>query len=185
MSSPPPLPPASEIPLAEPTKSEIQTSSTAPATVPLAKNGDWTAIYSPEHGAYYFWNSKTQKTSWENPLEAPIAPPLPPTAGPSLDRYEGIDPDLAYLDPSYISNSVNDGTNFSTSARFNSRTGRFQGDPSMNPDRISDYNRSERQQEAFYDTKSWSESLGGRGLGKGYDEDGKLKKKPSAKQVVS
>lgn len=72
-------------------------------------------------------------------------------------------------------------------ARFNSRTGRFQGDPTMNPDRISDFKRAERQQEAYYDTAGWQGSLEGKGLKRsGEDaEGGGRKKRPSAKEVVS
>lgn len=66
--------------------------------------------------------------------------------------YGGIDPDLAYLDPSLRQQATSATPAFQ--ARFNSRTGRFQGDPSMNPDRVSEFKRGERQQEAFYDTGS-------------------------------
>lgn len=63
----------------------------------------------------------------------------------------------------------------------------------MNPDRISEYSRGNRQQEAFYDTKSWQESLGGKGIKRSGEEieEGEggeeviRKKRPSAKEVVS
>lgn len=63
----------------------------------------------------------------------------------------------------------------------------------MTPDRISEFKRGERQQEVFYDTNSWTESLGGkglraaRGLGGSTNEEGvqTKAKRPSAKQVVS
>lgn len=63
----------------------------------------------------------------------------------------------------------------------------------MNPDRISEYSRGNRQQEAFYDTTAWQESLGGKGIkrsgeeieeGEGGEEIAR-KKRPSAKEVVS
>ncbi|KAG8794315.1 hypothetical protein FRC17_008312 [Serendipita sp. 399] len=34
---------------------------------------DWQAIYSPPHNAYYFYNTKTQETTWKNPLESAVA----------------------------------------------------------------------------------------------------------------
>ncbi|KAG8826003.1 hypothetical protein FRC19_010007 [Serendipita sp. 401] len=34
-----------------------------------AQQHDWQAIYSPAHNAYYFFNTKTQETTWSNPLE--------------------------------------------------------------------------------------------------------------------
>jgi hypothetical protein len=64
-----------------------------------------------------------------------------------------------------------------------------QGDPSMNPDRISDYSRGTRQQDAYYDTSGWTASLDGKGLKRGaggagaVEDDGPRKKKPSAKEV--
>lgn len=142
---------------------------------------------------YYFHNSATNTTTWENPREGPssAAPQIPTVPIDStaitnnVGQYGGIDPDLAYLDPSLRQSSTSSAPSYQ--ARFNSRTGRFQGDPSMTPDRISEFKRGERQQEAFYDTASWQESLGGKGLKRsGIGEaDGTGKpKKLTAKELV-
>jgi hypothetical protein len=154
---------------------------------------DWTAVWSAEANAYYFWNAKSNETTWENPLLAPAAStstlptPAPATdpSGRAIISYDGIDPELAYLDPSY--SRANSSAAPSFQARFNSRTGRFQGDPTMNPDRISEFSRGERQQNAFYDTASWQTSLEGKGLKRSGEEaeGGTRKKKPTAKEVVS
>lgn len=156
-----------------------------------------TPIISTSSNAYYFWNSKSNETTWENPFSAAAAPTT--TAQPPLptedDRFDGIDPDLAYLDPKYSTATSSASASYAPTfqARFNSRTGRFQGDPTINPDRVSEFKRGERQQEAFYDTNSWTESLGGkglraaRGIGGSTNEEGvqTKQKRPSAKQVVS
>lgn len=56
----------------------------------------------------------------------------------------------------------------------------------MNPDRISDYQRSNRQQEVFYDTGAWTESLQGKGLKRsGEGNEGSRKKKASAAEVAA
>ena len=79
-----------------------------------------------------------------------------------------------------------------------------QGDPTMNPDRISEYSRGERQQEVFYNTQAWQASLEGKGaprlcvfgrcsadsLGSGIkrageEAEGGKRKKVTAKDVVS
>jgi hypothetical protein len=52
----------------------------------------------------------------------------------------------------------------------------------MNPDRISDYSRSTRQQEVFYDPNAWQASLDGRGLQRDVG-DSQKKRKPSAKEL--
>lgn len=56
----------------------------------------------------------------------------------------------------------------------------------MNPDRISDYSRGNRQQEVFYDTTAWTASLEGKGLKRaGEGAEGSRKKKPSASEVAA
>lgn len=105
-------------------------------------------------------DAKTNETTWSNPRQSTSAeagPSAPTEAEPSDSRAaelptEGglppIDPDLAWLDPAAARRSAGQVTQ---TARFNARTGRFQADPAMNPDRISDFKRGQRQQEAFYD----------------------------------
>ena len=71
---------------------------------------------------------------------------------------------------------------------FSSLVSYLQGDPSMNPDRISDYQRANRQQEVFYDTTAWTESLQGKGLkrsGGAEGENGARKKKATAAEVAA
>lgn len=62
----------------------------------------------------------------------------------------------------------------------------------MTPDRISEYKRGERQQEAYYDTKGWMDSLEGKGLkrsGEGGEGQGEGEEKGQKKlkkgEVVS
>ncbi|GAA6016225.1 hypothetical protein JCM11491_003774 [Sporobolomyces phaffii] len=159
--------------------------------------GDWQAVFSPEANAWYFWNSKTNETTWSNPREAAssssAAVEPPPVIGAASSPAEDpasasslppIDPELAWLDPS-ASRGGGVGATGSQAARFNARTGRFQVDQKLTPDRISDYQRGHRQQEAYYDVKGWEQQLEGKGIkraGEETDEDG-ARKRPSAKQV--
>jgi hypothetical protein len=45
----------------------------ATTSTPSSGNGNWQAIWSPAHSAYYFFNSTTQETTWVNPLQPPSA----------------------------------------------------------------------------------------------------------------
>ena len=42
--------------------------TTATTTTPSVNSGDWQAIWSPAHNAYYFYNGRTGETTWINPL---------------------------------------------------------------------------------------------------------------------
>ncbi|KAI5481170.1 WW/Rsp5/WWP domain containing protein [Pseudohyphozyma bogoriensis] len=162
------------------------------AGVHKGKDG-WTAVWSADANAYYYWNANTQEVTWENPLAggasanaeaSTSSKPADGGDGRSAVDYGGIDPELAYLDPNLARAAGAGGSAPVFQARFNSRTGRFQGDPSMNPDRISDFSRAERQQNAYYDVGGWNESLEGRGIKRaGEETDGRKAKKPTAKQV--
>ncbi|KAM0746178.1 hypothetical protein T439DRAFT_140063 [Meredithblackwellia eburnea MCA 4105] len=159
----------------------------SPAPAPGVHKGTngWQAVWSQEASAYYFWNEEQNITTWENPL-AGLSPAASREDSKEVTKEDlgGIDPELAFLDPSLAQRTPATGAP-SFKAQFNSRTGRFQADPSMNPDRISEYSRGERQQQVFYDTKGWQESLGGRGIKRAADEDGLAnKKKVSSKDVV-
>ncbi|KAM0790205.1 hypothetical protein ACM66B_005520 [Microbotryomycetes sp. NB124-2] len=159
----------------------------------------WTAVWDPTHSAYYFYNSFTSETTWTNPLEAGGSQPdatasgdgtsddQPTAPGASQDQYGGIDPDLAFLDPN-LKRRADQGVGATVQGRFNARTGRFQADATANPDRVSEYNRGMRQQQAFYNVDSWTDSLQGRGLRLRADDDnnvaeGSKRKKPSSKEV--
>jgi hypothetical protein len=45
-----------------------------------ATSHGWQAIFSPQHGAYYFYNSTTQETTWVNPLQPEASSSAPASA---------------------------------------------------------------------------------------------------------
>ena len=65
------------------------------------------------------------------------APKAATPSEPTAADYGGIDPELAYLDPSLGARKGQTASG-SYAARFNARTGRFEGDPRKNPDRVGD-----------------------------------------------
>ncbi|GAA5907600.1 hypothetical protein JCM8208_000014 [Rhodotorula glutinis] len=140
-----------------------------------------------------------------SPAPAPAASSTTdtPAADPS-SALPDIDPDLAWLDPALAARQAQASGGSGASAhlaqkgRFHARTGRFMADPSVNPDRVSQFQRGHRQQEAYYDVQGWEQQLAGRGLkraggepaaaagaGAESDEAGgeAAKRRPSAKQV--
>ncbi|GJN92851.1 hypothetical protein Rhopal_005889-T1 [Rhodotorula paludigena] len=171
----------------------------------------WQAVFSQEANAWYFWNAETGETTWSNPRDAPAAstssaaasastapadpsapststPADPASAAPSdPNAFPEIDPDLAWLDPAAAARSRpgGGGASVTQTARFNARTGRFQADPALTPDRIGEFQRGQRQQEAYYDVAGWEASLAGKGLKRGAEETDEqgAKRRPSSKQV--
>ncbi|GAA94917.1 uncharacterized protein L969DRAFT_25759 [Mixia osmundae IAM 14324] len=146
-----------------------------PVIIPAATHGDWTAVWDKQAQAYYFWNKKTQETTWVNPVQVPaeaststatVQSTVP--AGGKLTKLsysaegnvDGIDPDLVYLDPKLaIPGRESTGPGPAFSARFNARTGRFEGDPEKTPDRVSGIERAKRQNQNFFDYDGWQKAF--------------------------
>ncbi|KAJ7178064.1 hypothetical protein C8R46DRAFT_1160372 [Mycena filopes] len=171
---------------AEPAPTTETPADSAPDEQPTA----WQAIFSPQYNAYYFFNSVTQETTWTNPLvpsepaaeaastsaapatEAETSTPASATAAEtsSIPRYaalqnaaiaQGIDPALAYLDPSLAaSTSAGDPSGLpSFQAKFNARTGQFAAMDSRTPAHLSEYERAKRMSEVFFDVAAWEQNL--------------------------
>lgn len=150
------------------------------------KAGDWEAIWSAQcvakriacgalclsqaklpvlnrrHNAYYFHNTKTQETTWTNPMtaegQAQQQQKNEQQRPVNAEDYGGVDPELAYLDPSLRSAGAASSAEFTgTTARFNARTGKFEGGRAGNrkPEHHSDQSRARRQSSFFFDVKTW------------------------------
>ena len=221
---------------------EASTSATATATTGSnpatnAANsgaysaGDWQAIWSPAHNAYYFYNSTTRETTWVNPLQqgqqqegdskgkgkekatdetdgdddkvggqdqdkddenqGNVAGSSKTTTGttPALTQWEqmqanamaqGIDPSLAYLDPSLAAGPSLPSGAFT--ARFNARTGTFTAVDGRDPSHLSEYERAKRMSQFYFDVGAWEKELEQRDAA---EEEGKKKRKPTKKDLVS
>ena len=187
--------------------------------VVAAASSDWQAIWSAAYGAYYFYNTATQETTWINPLVSSSievseptsttatttttstpasgaalgnpAPSLPeptslssqfiaqpsttsstslqqqPTPSssrtllPASDQLGGIDPELAFLDPSlaYTGTKTSTGPVPTFTAKFNARSGRFAGADSRDPNHVSEYERAKRMSEAYFDVDAWKKQV--------------------------
>ncbi|KAF7798133.1 hypothetical protein EIP86_009348 [Pleurotus ostreatoroseus] len=176
----------------------------APATAAIASAGDWQAVYSPAHGAYYFYNTVTQQTTWTNPLQ-PAASSSTPEASSSAAASasasdsttpapaaaslyalqeaavaQGIDPSLAYLDPSLAGPSGPGADTFT--AKFNARTGAFTRPDGRDPTHLSEYERAKRMSMAYFDVGQWEQDLDAQHEQE--QEAGKKRKRPTKKDLV-
>ncbi|KAL0568166.1 hypothetical protein V5O48_013825 [Marasmius crinis-equi] len=181
--------------------SDSSTSTPAPASTP------WQAIYSPQFNTYYFYNTETQETTWENPLvpssstsaePSSSSPPADPStsntepssssstaAPPSYSVLQaaaiaqGIDPSLAHLDPSLAATGPGAGV---ATARFNARTGQFARSDARDPSHLSEYERMKRMSEFYFDVNAWEQQ---RSADQEEEEadGGKKRKRPTKKDV--
>ncbi|KAF8208178.1 hypothetical protein K438DRAFT_2012987 [Mycena galopus ATCC 62051] len=167
--------------------STTETSAEPPAeSAPVAAPTAWQAIFSPQFNAYYFYNSETQETTWTNPLVPPEAAESASTSTSAVPAAEssteagtaetssiphyaalqhaaiaqGIDPALAYLDPSLAASTSSAEAGLpSFQAKFNARTGQFAAMDSRSPAHLSEYERAKRMSEVFFDVAAWEQNL--------------------------
>lgn len=189
----------------EPAEEDAQPSTEAAtpavAGAVTAAAGDWQAIYSPAHSAYYFYNTVTQETTWTNPLQQaqPTAststsssPPPEAAVQPSpavssiyalqaAAAAQGIDPSLAHLDPSLAGPSTSNPA-FQYTAKFNSRTGAFARPDGRDPTHLSEYERAKRMSMAYFDVGQWEEEVEARHEEE--EAEGKKRKRPTKKDLV-
>lgn len=173
-----------------------------PAAIPTASAGDWQAVWSPAHNAYYFYNAKTNETTWTNPLvpdASSSASPGPSTAAgaqtaastsaatsslyalQAAAAAQGIDPSLAHLDPSLLASTSSTPQAFTYTAKFNARTGAFARPDGRDPSHVSEYERARRMSEAYFDVGQWEKDLEQR---KEEEAESKKRKKPTKKDLV-
>ena len=184
-----------------------QPSTSTPGT---ASAGDWQAVWSPAHNAYYFYNSATQETTWTNPLEqastsaqasgsaepedghasGSTSAATPATSASVSQLYalqaaaaaQGIDPSLAFLDPTLAAgpSSATNPAAYSYTAKFNARTGAFARPDARDPGHLSEYERMKRMNEVFFDQGEWEKQL----AQEKEEEGSRKRKKPTKKDLV-
>ncbi|GBE83518.1 predicted protein [Sparassis crispa] len=191
--------------------SASQPASAAASTPGVASAGDWQAIWSPAHSAYYFYNAATRETTWTNPLQptaspsaspyptsAPGAPPTPEASGSipgsaamqalydmqAAAAAQGIDPSLAYLDPSLAAGSSTAPAAFTSTAKFNARSGAFARPDARDPTHLSEYERAKRMSEFYFDVNAWEKDVEMRKLEEAQEqEEGRKRKRPTKKDL--
>ena len=94
---------------------------------------------------------------------------------------QGIDPSLAFLDPSLAAGPSAAPANAYT-ARFNARTGAFARVDARDPSHLSEYERMRRMNDVFFDMNEWEAELEQQ---KAQENESKKRKKPTKKDLVS
>ena len=198
---------AADLASASASASAPDSTSASPSVPGTASQGDWQAVWSSAHNAYYFYNSITHETTWINPLQptaeagpsnvgadtpeassSAAGPSHQPTAG--YDLYaaataQGIDPALAHLDPSLGGSSTNPAA-FTYTAKFNARTGAFTRPDGRDPTHLSEYERAKRMSEFYFDVNAWEDDVAQRKLEEAQEEEeGRKRKRPTKKDLVS
>jgi hypothetical protein len=164
----------------------------------IHKQGDWQAVWSPDHNAYYFYNSSTNETTWTNPLSASTSTSTPTVPEPqpltqmnniAAGNHDfiaaaiaaGVDPELAYLDPSLVYGPNAPGAG-SFTAKFNARTGAFAKPEARDPTHLGEWERAQRMSSVYFDTAAYEREVQKR---KEEEEaNGKKKKKVTKKDLV-
>jgi len=121
-------------------------------------------------------NNTSTSTDSSTTFSIDSTPPLP-SYPPPLPSYPPPLPPPTSSSSSSSSSSVTTLTpNYTASARFNARTGRFQRDPTLNPERFSADAKAVRQMSFFFNYEQYAEERGSKRL-KGEKKEKKLSKK--------
>ncbi len=123
----------------------------------------WTAIFEPNYNAYYFYNSKTGETTWDNPRanDRHATAPAETRAG---ERLETTEEDKEREEYAQSFPQQQDETDYAFAARFNRRTGRFVGDPNRTVDNNTVDARTERKMRRIIDPDAAENQHDGRSL---------------------
>lgn len=158
----------------------------------IHKQGEWQAIWSAEHNSYYFHNSRTNETTWNNPLasSATFEHANQPQQQQQHHHHNpieaaiaaGVDPELAYLDPS-LAFGANDPGAGAVQAKFNARTGAFSKPDARDPSHLGEWERMQRMSSVYFDTAAYEREVQRR---KEEEElAGRKKKKVTKKDLVT
>ncbi|KAI2642521.1 hypothetical protein GGS21DRAFT_175778 [Xylaria nigripes] len=168
----------------ESTDNTTSGASKLPTTSPAAEQDDgWACHWDPAHQAWFFYNSITNESTWENPrvpsqaqgsaagsaaTAAPAVNAQPPAGGYNPAIHGDYDPNAWYAKNNQDDNEdevpvMDTATAYAAIGSFNRFTGGWQGDE-QGPDRHNDESKSRRQMNAFFDVDAAANAHNGRSL---------------------
>ncbi|KAI8979017.1 hypothetical protein BDB01DRAFT_798928 [Pilobolus umbonatus] len=140
----------------------------------------WTAVWDDNIQAYYWWNTITNETTWDNPLgdgEETIdnkygymyTPEYSNPLDPILDTIDEkvkkttdseTDPNMNAYDYYYTQEDISNP--YASQAYFNARTGKFttlEDIQRLNPENLSIENRAKKQMQYYFDVDSYTQQV--------------------------
>jgi hypothetical protein len=101
---------------------------------------------------------------------------------------QGIDPSLAYLDPSLVGASSVPGSSsgaYNFTAKFNAHTGTFTRPDGRDPTHLSEFERMKRMSSVYFNMEQWEQEVAQRKEQEDNDAaNGKKRKRPTKKDLV-
>jgi WW domain len=155
----------------------------APSTAPSA-SAPSTGADNPDAQEDDPSSSSSRSSSGATPVPASVAQIY---ALQEAAAAQGIDPSLAYLDPSLAGGPSAPGGSgaYNFSARFNAHTGTFTRPEGRDPTHLSEYERMKRMSSVYFNMEQWEQEVAHRKDRE--DEDaanGKKRKRPTKKDLV-
>ncbi|KAI9296610.1 hypothetical protein K502DRAFT_162218 [Neoconidiobolus thromboides FSU 785] len=128
----------------------------------------WKTCWDNNYQCYYYWNTETNETSYELPImnrntidpTAAVAAIAEETDLATQSAINSIEYNyyLSQENPNHPSLSTS--SQYVATAHFNSKSGKFQPDPSLQPENFSYENKSLRQCSAFFDYNGFMQQRG-------------------------
>lgn len=158
-----------------------------------AEDDGWAPVWDDRAKAFYFFNSLTNISQWDNPRVPDVAQPGPPGVGqdnrsgetklgapppklatggydPSIHGdydpnadYAKVDQNPAYDEVTPAAPGTDPAQAYAATGAFNRFTGKWQNSD-INPERFNDENKSRRQMNAFFDVDAAANSHDGKSL---------------------
>lgn len=114
----------------------------------LPAEDGWKAVFDPKTGSYYFWNLKTNETTWKNPR----VPEDTSNDPQKLEkRLQEMPLERSHPYKEYV-----------FTARFNRFTGKWQNDPNKIPENFTREAKELRQQSFYFDVEATAAAHDGR-----------------------
>ena len=167
----------------QPPTAAADDAAAAPSTTPSA-SAPSTGADNPDAQEDDPSSSSSRSSSGAAPVPAPVAQIY---ALQEAAAAQGIDPSLAYLDPSLAGGPSAPGSSggYNFSARFNAHSGTFTRPDGRDPTHLSEYERMKRMSSVYFNMEQWEQEVAQRKNRE--DEDaanGKKRKRPTKKDLV-
>lgn len=159
-------------------------SSTPSASTSTSASAPSTGVDNPDAQEDDPSSSSSPSSSGATPVPASVAQIY---ALQEAAAAQGIDPSLAYLDPSLAGGPSAPGGSgaYNFAARFNAHTGTFTRPEGRDPTHLSEYERMKRMSSVYFNMEQWEQEVAQRKTRE--DEDaanGKKRKRPTKKDLV-